>query len=168
MPAGGGGTMKSTPPFCQLRKAIMARRDLRATDKVLHAYLGDRIGNNGDCWPGQRAIMLDCGMARNTVIASAERLERARLIEIVRGGPHQTNRYRLAEVGGSESAPPNGELAAQGVSQGGSESEPLAAQRVRQIKLQPDSITNSQAKSRKSRARRSERNKQQKSTSTTC
>ena len=127
-----------TEAFCKLDKAILARRDLTASDKIVWAYIRDRVGGNGDCWPGLRTISKGCGLSINAIGRAAGRLERAGLIEIERGGPSSASHYRLAATtciqnvcASKMNAPPK-------VIQGVSKMETEAPPKRIQIKTQQD------------------------------
>ena len=64
-----------TEPFLMVPKALAARKDLLAIDKLLWAEIRDRIGVNGKCWPGGRKLAADLGVNRDTILASIARLE---------------------------------------------------------------------------------------------
>ncbi len=97
-------TMPPTELFCKLPKWLLPRKDLRATDKVLYAYLRDRIGSNAFCWPSVRTIAKDCGICPSTVVISIKRLEEAGLIEVAHGDANTPNHYCRATAGSPEDA----------------------------------------------------------------
>jgi predicted transcriptional regulator len=89
--------MKTNDPFCKLSKTVLARKDIRATDKIVHAYLLDRIGDHEVCWPGKRTIARECGLSVDTIQASIKRLEAAGMICVDRQNPRRTY-YRAGDV----------------------------------------------------------------------
>ncbi len=88
--------MSATDRFCKLSRSILDRKDLKATDKVVHAYLLDRMGAKEACWPGVRTIARDCGLSTDTVQVATRRLETAGLIHVDRQNPRRTY-YRRSE-----------------------------------------------------------------------
>jgi len=90
--------------FVKLGRELLKRRDLTAADKLVFAMLAERIGMNGEAWPGNRRLGKDCGLPKSTVADSIQRLERLRMIEVdhVPGNPSkQTNRYRIVATSAS-------------------------------------------------------------------
>ena len=107
--------------FCQLPKALAARRDLFPSDKIVWAVIVDRIGDNESAWPGTRRIAKDSGLNRGTVKAAIRRLSGKGLLDIEPGRDGDTNRYR---VGGSIADPGQPSARASGETRGGSGNGP--------------------------------------------
>ena len=86
-----------TIAFLKTDKEIAARTDLTPGDKLVYAYLLDRIGDNSECWPGLRHIAEGCGISIRGASKCINRLESQGLVSVRHAGrnPHQqTNRYR--------------------------------------------------------------------------
>ncbi len=64
-------------PFYQLVGKVAANRKLTGNDKVLHAIIVGRIGDNGFCWAGVRRLAHDAGIDKGTVVECVKRLEDA-------------------------------------------------------------------------------------------
>jgi hypothetical protein len=91
-------------PFIKLPKAMLARVDLLLIDKVILAYLIDKIGNNGHCWPGGRTIADDIGTDKSTVFRSIDRLAASGEIRISRGGRGKSSTYEVSAKCGQSDA----------------------------------------------------------------
>jgi DNA-binding MarR family transcriptional regulator len=95
------GTAEVAPArFVKLPWHVLARSDLSPAAKLLYAAIMDRIGENGEAWPGVRRLASDCGLSPATVVAAIRRLETVGLlaVEHVSGNPGgRTNHYRLPE-----------------------------------------------------------------------
>jgi len=85
--------------FAKLPHAVMARRDLTMTAKVVYAAVADRIGAHGKAWPSLRRIASDVGGDVKTIIRAIAALRAAGLLIIESGGPGKSNAYRLMGVG---------------------------------------------------------------------
>ena len=123
--------------YCPLFKWLLSRKDLHPSDKIVFAYLTERIGSNGDCWPSQRTIETDCGISRDTVIHCGERLEAAGLIEIQPGGSNTASRYRAVPGGGTKTVPPDAKRVVRESYQGGTKTVPTLVRKSGQINLTP-------------------------------
>lgn len=80
--------------FYKVPQDIAARKDLRASDKIVYAVIMDHLGNNDHCWPGVRMIAKKTGLALQTVVNSIERLENGGLIYVQRNGIGKSNHYK--------------------------------------------------------------------------
>lgn len=83
--------------FIKMPRAILERTDLTATAKLVYAIILDRIGSNGESWPGVRKIARDIGCCRNSALAAMLDLEKLGVLEVCRptGNPSgRSNRYR--------------------------------------------------------------------------
>ena len=120
---------KNVRSWFRYPKALSERTDLDPLAKQLLCVLRDRIGANGECWPGQRRLCADLGCRTNEAVTRATRtLESAGLLVVERGSglsgsrAERTNRYRLTDAGlalfGGERPPPP-------VEANGRDSEPL-------------------------------------------
>ena len=90
--------------FAKLPHNILSRTDLAPAAKLVFAIIADRIGDNGEAWPGLRKLATDCGISPATAAKATKCLEAVGLIAIVHtpGNPGgQTNRYRLGECSDS-------------------------------------------------------------------
>lgn len=85
--------------FVKLARELLARRDLTASDKLTLAYLDDRIGANGICWPGVRRIAKDLGVHVETACHAIARLVKLGHVEIEHRGTGRVNHYRLKRSG---------------------------------------------------------------------
>ena len=83
--------------FSKLEHAVMTRRDLTASSKLVFAAIQDRIGSNGECWPGVRRLASDTGLTVETVIQSITLLERAGLVTVDRPGNGKSNHYTIPQ-----------------------------------------------------------------------
>ena len=87
--------------FFKLPQDVAARLDLPPGAKVLFAAILDRIGDNGDCWPGMRKLADDTGLSKDAVIENVARLKQKKLLVVRRGllrgrsRQSQSNRYSL-------------------------------------------------------------------------
>lgn len=89
--------------FTMVDNAIVARRDVKAGDKLVLIGLlsfdwcidGER---KGVVWPSMDALAAATGMCRRTVLSAIERLEKARVITVERkkGCAHH---YKLGALG---------------------------------------------------------------------
>ena len=79
---------------------------LKASDKLVWAYLRFRQGENSGCWPSLQRMADDLHLAKSTTGRAARHLEKLGLIKCshVHGGNKQANTYRL----GTQNAPPVG------------------------------------------------------------
>lgn len=89
--------------FCKLPHWLLFRSDLTMSAKVIWAYLSDRQGSNGHCWPGQRRIAMDLGTDHKVVIRGIAELEAVGLLSVTRPSLGRKNQYRIAI--GTESPP---------------------------------------------------------------
>jgi len=92
--------------FIKLPKPLLARGDLILTDKIVLAYLTDKQGHNGHCWPGGRTIARELGVDKATIFRSLDRLAELGEITIIGGNKGQGNKYKVsAKCGQSQNAP---------------------------------------------------------------
>jgi len=91
----------STEKFYKLPVELAARTDLTPASKLVWAVLGDRVGDNGVCWPGVRSLAGDVGQDASSVLRGIQKLETAGLLQVERQGNGRRNYYRLTA---SESA----------------------------------------------------------------
>ncbi len=119
-----------TEVYCQLPKAILARKDLTASAKLLYAYFVDRIGQNSHCWPGTRLIAIDVGMNRKTIQRAVARLESAGLLMVTQGHGGDTSSYRLHSLCGVEKGPGTKRDQGQKYPKGGDKSTPKLTHRT--------------------------------------
>lgn len=49
-------------------------------DKLVLLALANRANDRAECWPSMKAIAIDCGMSRHTVLRSIARLKKLGLI----------------------------------------------------------------------------------------
>ena len=71
----------------------MARVDLLLVDKIVLAYLIDKTGNNGHCWPGGRTIAADLGVDKTTIFRSLGKLANLGEVTITTRGSGKVNHY---------------------------------------------------------------------------
>jgi len=92
--------MSSGVPL-KIGKALAARTDLTSTAKLAHAAIVDRMGRNGQSWPGLPTLAEDIGVCRSTAQQAVLDLERAGLLMVERraGCVHH---YRLPTADPSE------------------------------------------------------------------
>lgn len=74
---------------------IFAARNLTPATKLNYIRLRDRQGANGETWPSITSLGQDCGVGRDTVIASIKTLVKRGLIEAERMG--RTRHYRVKD-----------------------------------------------------------------------
>lgn len=92
---------QTTRQFVKLPVDVLRIRGLTLAAKVVYAVLLDRVGDNGECWPGQRRVARDCGIDLTTANRAIAELKRAGLIEVTSPGgltgkrPGRTCRYRV-------------------------------------------------------------------------
>ena len=84
----------TTDKFIKLPCDIAERRDLKASDKIVHAVLQNYQGDNGYSWPGIRTLAEKTGLARQTVLDAIQRLEATSLLEVTRRGVGKANHYK--------------------------------------------------------------------------
>ncbi len=80
--------------FYKLSQGLAARRDLRATDKIIYAVILDHIGSNGAAWPGKRSLARKTGLAGDTICNSIRRLEAKGMLNVERRGNGKSNHYK--------------------------------------------------------------------------
>ncbi|MCK5600472.1 helix-turn-helix domain-containing protein [Candidatus Pacearchaeota archaeon] len=83
-----------TEKFYKLPQDLAARKDLKASDKILFAVILDYQGNNADCWPGMTTLTRKTGLAKQTVIRSVKRLEKKGVLAVDRRGKGKSNHYK--------------------------------------------------------------------------
>ncbi|WP_193435596.1 helix-turn-helix domain-containing protein, partial [Sedimentisphaera salicampi] len=79
--------------FFKLDADTAARKDLRASDKIILAII-QNYENQGEAWPGRRKLQEKSGLAAGTVCSSINRLESAGLLEVNRTGRGKSNTYK--------------------------------------------------------------------------
>jgi DNA-binding MarR family transcriptional regulator len=80
--------------FFKLSVELTARRDLKASDKILFAVLRDHENGSDFSWPGVRTLMKETGLASQTVLDAISRLECAGCLQVKRRGPGRSSHYR--------------------------------------------------------------------------
>ncbi len=81
--------------FYKLLASIASRKDITGNAKVLLSVIANRIGRNGDCWPGVRTLAKDTGLSVDTVISCVRKLEKARLLIVTSNGKGRSNFYSI-------------------------------------------------------------------------
>lgn len=91
--------------YVRIPRAILERRDITATAKLVWATIADRLGKTGESWPGIRRIADDVGIGDpSNVLPHIDALEAAGVLIVERRkGPGGTNLYRLPRAGESTS-----------------------------------------------------------------
>ncbi|ARN56221.1 helix-turn-helix domain-containing protein [Sedimentisphaera salicampi] len=79
--------------FFKLDADTAARKDLRASDKIILAII-QNYENQGEAWPGRRKLQEKSGLAAGTVCSSINRLESAGLLEVQQQGIGKSNIYK--------------------------------------------------------------------------
>ncbi|ARN57115.1 helix-turn-helix domain-containing protein [Sedimentisphaera salicampi] len=79
--------------FFKLDADTAARKDLRASDKIILAII-QNYENQGEAYPGRRKLQEKSGLAAGTVCSSINRLESAGLLEVNRTGKGKSNTYK--------------------------------------------------------------------------
>ena len=87
--------MTNEAVWCKAPKALLARRDLSATAKLVYIALADRVGVNGYTWAGIRTIARDVGCCHGTVQRALDDLESAGLLMVERRGCGRSHHYRV-------------------------------------------------------------------------
>lgn len=64
--------------FYKLPKDLAARKDLKASDKIVFAVIRDYQGENEICWPGVRTLSRATGLAVSSIVECVRRLEAAK------------------------------------------------------------------------------------------
>jgi hypothetical protein len=91
--------------FYKLSQELAARPDLSASAKVVYSVLADRMGQNGEAWPGHRRLAKDTGLHRETVKESIARLVATGLLSVEKRGNGQVNHYWLLGETGRKNQP---------------------------------------------------------------
>jgi hypothetical protein len=84
----------SNEKFYKLPQELAARKNLKASDKIVYAVIMDHMSVNNKCFPGKRRIMERAGLSGQTVCDSIKRLETAGAMEVVRCGTGKKNHYK--------------------------------------------------------------------------
>ncbi len=71
-------------PYCPIPKWVLARTDLLPADKLALAAIVDIIGENGECWCGQRYVQWRTGVSLKIVHRAIANLQAANLIIVER------------------------------------------------------------------------------------
>ena len=103
--SGNNGKLTTPERFVKLPLDILARTNLTPADKIIYAYIVNRIEGRGSTWPGVRTIGAKCGVSRTTTAEAVNRLASAGLIEIDKpqGNPAgRSNTYTLPAARGGE------------------------------------------------------------------
>lgn len=91
--------------FYKLSQDIAARKDLRASDKIVLAVIVDFLGKNDKCWPGKITLMQKTGLSGQTVCDAIGRLETAGVLQVDRCGKGKSNHYQTSPEIRPESSP---------------------------------------------------------------
>lgn len=91
--------------FYKLPQDIAARKDLRASDKIVFAVIVDCLGKNDKCWPGKLTLMQKTGLSGQTVCDAIGRLETAGVLQVDRRGKGKSNHYQTSPEIRPESSP---------------------------------------------------------------
>lgn len=81
--------------FYKLPQDLTARKDLKASDKIVFTVIADHIGQNGYGWPGIRTLARKTGLSKSTIVESLRRLETAEEMDIQRRDKGKSTHYRL-------------------------------------------------------------------------
>ncbi|ARN56713.1 hypothetical protein [Sedimentisphaera salicampi] len=79
--------------FFKLDADTAARKDLRASDKIILAII-QNYENQGEAWPGRRKLQEKSGLAGSTICDSIQRLKNAGLLEVQQQGIGKSNIYK--------------------------------------------------------------------------
>ena len=82
-------------PFVQVPKALLKRKGLSATTKLVYGCIVDRMNDDGEAWAGIRKIAADVGCQPCTVLDSIARLETEGLLQVTRRPSGRSSIYRL-------------------------------------------------------------------------
>jgi len=82
--------------FVKLPMKVLLNKNLSLYERVIYAYIVDRIGGNDDAWPSIGGVASRIGLSPKTVAAALKELEKQGLLKIVRIHG-KTNRYSLPE-----------------------------------------------------------------------
>ena len=93
--------------YARLPHAILRRRDVSSTAKLVYAFIVDAMRSNGSSWPGRRAIEAGIGVSGKPVTKAVKDLEAVGLIIVKRQGHGRCNIYSLPKTAG-ESTPVTG------------------------------------------------------------
>jgi DNA-binding transcriptional MocR family regulator len=80
-------------PFGPLPESIMFCRHISPTDKLVWAYLRRRESRTRPAYPSTRTMSKDLHLNRRTVQRALESLTSFGLVNMQRGGGHQTTKY---------------------------------------------------------------------------
>jgi hypothetical protein len=76
-------------------RGLIVESELPSPAKLVALVLSTHMDSNGgSCFPSLSTIAREAALGRSTVIRALADLERAQLIEKVKGGPTGSNRYR--------------------------------------------------------------------------
>lgn len=89
--------------FAMLPHRILTRRDLSLGAKAVYAAIRDRVGENGEAWPGQPTIAADCGVSCSTVQRAIHELVSAGLLKTTSRGAGRSLLYEVCDPGQSDS-----------------------------------------------------------------
>ncbi|OXU13931.1 helix-turn-helix domain-containing protein [Sedimentisphaera salicampi] len=79
--------------FFKLDADTAARKDLRASDKIILAII-QNYENQGKAYPGRRKLQEKSGLAGSTICDSIQRLKNAGLLEVQQQGIGKSNFYK--------------------------------------------------------------------------
>jgi len=89
----------SVNTFSMIPNAIMRRRDLSATAKLLYARLLQYQGKNDVAWPSINTLAAEIGITGRCVITHLKALKDAKLITVEKGSRYRgSNRYHLPSL----------------------------------------------------------------------
>ncbi len=91
-------------PFAKLFLSMANRRDLNWTDKGILAIITNRMGVNGECWPGVRRLAEDAGVDKATVCRTLKHLVSGGHLLIKNKGSGTRNYYTLPPEKRTQSA----------------------------------------------------------------
>ncbi len=95
--------------FVQLPKRLMRRSDLSPKAKLVYAVITDRIGVNGQAWPGYSRTAADTGLHLSSAKRAVAELITAGLLRKIERGPGLSNMYAIPDsAGGSRLHPVQG------------------------------------------------------------
>ena len=84
-------------PFYALPKGLAARKDLKASDKVVFSVIRDHLGENSTSWPGIRTLSQNTGLALSTVVESVRRLEAKKVLKVEHHGNGKSSHYSISK-----------------------------------------------------------------------
>jgi len=91
-------------PFFQWLAGLIRRDDLTPATKLVAIALRDRLGQNGECWPGESRVSKDTALSLGAVKAAVKRLEERGVLEVTRTAG-KVNAYRFKQCTSTENEP---------------------------------------------------------------